>query len=76
MLVPAHAAPVLVLCFKVDLVVLHPSGSMAQSLRIPLLTVFETPLAHTGIDVLVGCDVLSRCSFLHDGLNRTFTLSY
>jgi hypothetical protein len=41
-----------------------------------MLTVFETPLSHTGSDVLVGCDVLSRCVFLHHGQSGTFLLSY
>jgi hypothetical protein len=74
--VPSHSVPVRVLCYKVDLVILDRTGALAGSLVVPMLTVFETPLSHTGTDVLIGCDVLSRCAFLHHGLANTFTLSY
>lgn len=73
--VPAHPAPIRAFCYKIDLIVLHPSG-LPSSLSVPNLTVIETPLTHTGTDVLVGCDVLRQCTFIHNGLAGGFALSY
>jgi hypothetical protein len=74
--VPSHAVSVRVFSYKIDLIILHPSGAAANRLVVPLLTVLETPLSHTSTDVLVGCDVLSRCTFLHNGQGNSFELSY
>jgi hypothetical protein len=75
-MIPSQAASVLTLCYKLDLIVLHPSGTIASSLIIQMLAVYETPLSHTGTDVLIGCDVLSRCAFIHNGPRNMFLLSY
>jgi hypothetical protein len=73
--VPSDPTPIRAFCYKIELIVLHPSG-LQSSLVLPNLTVIETPLTHTGTDVLVGCDVLRQCSFTHHGLAGSFSLSY
>ena len=29
-----------------------------------------------GVEVIIGCDVLGRCVYIHDGIRQTFTLSF
>jgi hypothetical protein len=69
---PHTAAPVPVPAYKVDLYLLSPGGvvPITQS-----LSVVAMPLVHTGSDVLVGCDALSHCQFIHNGSNGTFSLA-
>jgi hypothetical protein len=71
--VPWVAAPVRALAYKVDLIVLHPIG---PPLIRPMLTVLEMPLAHTGNQVALGCDVLAQCEFTYRGAAGTFSLAY
>jgi hypothetical protein len=73
--VPSQATSVQVYSYKVDLVILNPADPPG-SLFVPTLSVLETPLSHLGADVLVGCDVLARCTFFHDGQGGAFLLSY
>jgi hypothetical protein len=76
LMVPSHPVAIVVFSYKIDLIIVHPSGKHSDCLVVPLLTVLETPLSHTGTDVLVGCDVLKRCIYLHHGQAGTFTLIY
>lgn len=75
-LIPSHPAAVFAPWYKVDLLIRDQMGGLVNDLSAPLLSVVETPLAHTGTDVLVGCDVLSRCTFVHNGQAGSFILSY
>jgi hypothetical protein len=72
--VPSAPAPVNVLTYKIDLAIVDSAGQFW--LLYPMLSVLETPLIHTGVPVLVGCDVLSKCLFSHNGSGSTFTLAY
>jgi hypothetical protein len=74
--VPSQPASVHVLAYKADLLILHPSGNIRDHLTVPLLTVMEMSLSHLGADILIGCDVLSLCTFMHDGQSGRFLLSY
>jgi hypothetical protein len=74
--VPSQPASMRVLAYKADLLILHPSGNVRDHLTVPLLTLMEMPLSHLGADVLLGCDVLSLCTFMHDGQSGRFLLSY
>jgi len=38
--------------------------------------VIETDLTSTGVEALIGCDVLAKCLFIYDGSAQTFTLSF
>jgi hypothetical protein len=74
-LVPGSTAPLVTRYYRVHLTVPHPAGS--GDLVVPRLTVAVVDIAHTGTDVLVGCDVLALCnSFTHEGKARRFTLDY
>ena len=72
--VPSSPAPIQVPCYKLDLAIIDPAGGFW--LLCPMLSVFETPLLHTGVPVLVGCDVLSKCLFCHNGSTGSFVLAY
>ncbi len=74
--VPSSPTPILTFSYKICLVIQHPSGNMGDSLVLPMQSVCETSLAHTGSDVVIGCDVLAKCQFLHNGVAGTFSLSY
>jgi hypothetical protein len=71
---PNSPVPTRVRSYKLELGIYDPAG--AFHLLCPMLSVVEMPLAHTGPQVLVGCDVLERCLFVYDGPARSFTLSY
>jgi hypothetical protein len=70
--VPGQTTPIRSLCYKADLMVLHASGNLV----VPMLTVLESPLSHMGVDVLVGCDVLSHCTLIYHGQGRDWMLIY
>jgi hypothetical protein len=72
--VPSAPAPILAPCYKLDLAIVDPAGGFW--LLCPRLSVLETPLIHTGVPVLVGCDVLGRCLYCHNGPGGTFVLAY
>lgn len=72
-IVPNAPDPVRVPSYKLDLGVMGPDGYF---LLCPMLSVVEMPLINTGISVLVGCDVLFKCHFTHNGLSASFTLAY
>jgi hypothetical protein len=72
--VPGAPTPIQAPCYKLDLAIIDPAGPFC--LLCPMLSVLETPLIHTGIQVLVGCDVLAKCMFNHNGLGGTFDLAY
>jgi len=74
--VPAQPVPVYALWYKLDLVVFDPRAATNVSLYTPMLSVVETPISHSGADVLVGCDVLSRCFFGYGGTTRDFILAF
>jgi hypothetical protein len=74
--VPSHPVAVYALWYKVDLLICDPKGGLTNGLRVPMLSVVETPLSHTNTDVLVGCDVLSLCTFVYSGQAGSFSLSY
>lgn len=71
---PGAAAPIRAWSYKVDLFLFDPAG--AFGFVYPLLSVLEASVAHTGASVLLGCDVLSRCHFIHNGASHSFTLAY
>ena len=73
-MVPNAPAPILTATYKVDLGIVDPNGQIW--LLCPLLSVLEMPIAHTGVSVLVGCDVLVKCYFGHNGSGKTFVLAY
>jgi hypothetical protein len=50
LLVPSHSTAVQAWCYKLDLLILHSSGTAANSLVVPMLTVFEMPISHTGVE--------------------------
>jgi hypothetical protein len=62
--------------YRVALTVLHQSRSVPLNLEIPILTVAEMQLAHTGHRILIGCDVLARCDFHYAGRKGSFSLVY
>jgi hypothetical protein len=62
--------------YKASLVVMHPSGSAGDDLKLGQLVVIELPLAPLGYQALIGRDVLALCDFLYRGQGGTFTLSY
>jgi hypothetical protein len=72
--VPNTAAPIRVPSYKLDLAIMDPFGQFW--LLCPMLSVLEMPLSHTGVSVLVGCDVLFKCHFIHNGSAGAFTLAY
>jgi hypothetical protein len=71
---PGTAVPVPAFLYKVDLVIFEPGGGF--QLFHPMLSVLEASVVHTGVSVLIGCDVLSRCRFTSDGPLKAFTLAY
>jgi hypothetical protein len=74
--VPGSTARLRFLSFKVDLAVPHPATQFHQALIVPALQVVVLPLAHTGSEVLIGCDILRRCQFFYDGPGNYFRLNY
>jgi hypothetical protein len=72
--VASAPAPIQVPSYKLDLAITDPHGHFW--LLCPMLSVLEAPLAHMGVAVLVGCDVLSKCLYSHNGSAGTFTLAY
>jgi hypothetical protein len=62
--------------YRVNLVVLHPSGNPQLHLARNAFTVVALPLTHMGTDVLIGRDLLALCRFLYDGQAATFRLDY
>jgi hypothetical protein len=71
--VPNMPAPINVWSYKIDLKIRLPSGLYLVR---PMLSVFEMPLIQTGSDVLLGCDVLSQCQFIHNGSAGVFSLAF
>jgi hypothetical protein len=71
---PNSAAPARVWSYKIDLGVIFPPG-FVYMLGL-MLAVLEMPLLQTGSEVLVGCDILSKCQFIHNGLAGTFSLAF
>jgi hypothetical protein len=65
--------------YHVSLTVLPPDGAgnlvlkSAPVLAVPDLGVL---LAPAGVHVVIGCDVLRRCYFVHDGPGGQFVLAY
>lgn len=62
--------------FDASLTVMHPSGDPHLNYQLPNLPLLELNLNFSGYDVLIGRDVLSRCTFIYDGRKRSFTLEY
>jgi hypothetical protein len=70
--VPNTPVPVRVWSYKIDLGILFAHGFYI----FPMLSVLVMPLTHMGVDVLVGCDVLAQCQFIHAGTDGWFSLAY
>jgi hypothetical protein len=62
--------------FSVYLAILHPNGNPANHLVSPRFRVVEANLAHLGVEILIGCDLLARCDFRYNGRAGRFTLEY
>jgi hypothetical protein len=62
--------------YKVNLVVLHPSGNPQWYLAKNAFTVAAIHVAHMGTDVVLGRDLLALCRFVYDGRAGTFSLEY
>jgi hypothetical protein len=62
--------------YKVNLLLLHPSGNPQQHLSRSAFVVAAIPLARLGTDMVLGRDLLARCRFLYDGPAGTFQLDY
>lgn len=73
--VPSRPVSVNTLWYKLDLLVMGAQTTNAY-LHMPMLSVVETPISHSGADVLVGCDVLSRCFFGYGGATGDFLLAF
>ncbi len=71
--VPNSPAPIRTPSYKIDLIILINGVPYFLG---PMLSVLEMPLSHTGVSVLVGCDVLSKCQFTHNGSGNVFTLAF
>jgi hypothetical protein len=71
---PGAPAPIRAFSYKLDLGVIDARGHVWTIYE--GLTVVEAAIAHTGTAVLVGCDVLSRCQFTHNGTVGTYSLAY
>jgi len=71
--VPNTPVAVRVWAYKIDLAIQVPAGILM--LR-PMLSVVEMPIIQTGVEVLVGTDVLSECCFTHNGSAGTFSLAF
>src|SRR5262245_53320489 len=61
--------------YKVTLTILHPGDPRLNWVR-HLVTVVEAEVAHLGVDVLVGGDILEHCRFLYNGQAGTLSLDY
>lgn len=71
--IPSVPNPVRVYAYKVDLFIAYPSGSFFSY---PMLSVVEMPLIHTGVEVLIGQDILAQFHFSHNGPGHIFSLAY
>lgn len=66
--------PLLCDLFKVTLTILHPSDVQKNSILVA--SVASANVRATGVDALIGCDLLEKCEFFFNGRPRTFTLDY
>jgi hypothetical protein len=73
--VPGTAVLVNAFWYKLDLLIVGPQPPSAH-LHVPTLSVVETPISHSGADILVGCDVLSHCFFGYSGTAGDFILAF
>ena len=58
--------------FDVSIALVHPTMTRAFS----AVAVIEVPLAHQGIQALIGRDILSFCLMCYDGQAETFSLGF
>ena len=58
--------------YDVMLAVYHPKHSLVLG-TMPIIT---TPLSATGVDALIGRDVLGNCLYVYDGAAGTFSLAF
>lgn len=74
--VPAPSSSA-ILCDQYDLAltILHPTDPQLN-LVLNDITVTDAPVRATGIDALIGCDLLRKWQFVFDGRAGTFTLDY
>jgi hypothetical protein len=59
-----------------SLTILHPSTDPRDHLLLRNWRVMELPLGSLDYQVLIGRDVLNKCQFVFDGINRRFSLRY
>ena len=63
--------------FEYDSALFIPSQDGTEAgLVFPLVPVLGTDLRPTGVDALIGRDVLSKCIFIYNGTTGTFSLAY
>lgn len=62
--------------YDASLTVLHPSGDFKLNCVVKNLPILALKLNTVGYDLVLGRDVLSRCTFTYDGRKRSFTLEY
>ena len=62
--------------YAASLTVVHPSGDPRDDFTVLDLPLTEVTLGPLGYQVLIGRDVLVRCTLRFDGPNLAFTLDY
>ena len=60
-------------CSQFDVSILIPSAVLSR--RFAAVPVIESSLSTTGIQALIGRDLLESCLMVYDGANRTITLA-
>jgi len=59
--------------YDVSLAFVAPSGSFVAS-SVPIIALPE--ISNTGIDALIGRDILSKCLLVYNGVEKKFTLAF
>jgi hypothetical protein len=70
--------PAGILCnlYRVSLTVVHPISSPRLDWVNNYVALTEAALKHTGVDVVLGWDLLARCLLVSDGPAGFFSLAY